>query len=119
MKIKIVEGNKNYKTWRKYAIIFMFLFAISGFLLATGRDNPLNPKPENPYEICELLKGTPAWVEDEKILGYGYKENWNTIPEGVSFYYRSDCGWCHKQILVFGEEYFNKLTSEGRAFDCS
>ena len=64
-------------------------------------------------------KRTPAWAKDGEIIGYGYREDWNILPNGVFFYHRPNCYWCQKQIENFGEQYFTELKSNGYVIDCS
>ena len=68
--------------------------------------------------LCSEIKGTPAWIKENKIIDYGYREEWNEIPLGIFFFYKSDCSWCEKQISLFGEDYFELLKKENRAIEC-
>ena len=117
MKIKLVESKADYKSWRKWAIILGIFFLISiASIIITG-NSILAPKTE--LTFCDKIEGTPAWAKEGKIIGYGYMEDLNVLPDGVFFYYRPGCYWCQKQIKNFGEQYFSELKEEGYAIDCT
>ena len=115
MKIKIVD-KKNYKSWRKWAIVFMVFFLVSAISISITGNSIFTPKIES--TLCNKIKGTPAWVKDGEIVDYGYKEEWKTLPDGYFFYYDSRCYPCHRQIENFGEEYFSELKEGGYVIDC-
>jgi len=90
--------------------------------------NFIGEKTED-YIICSKMSGTPAWVMNGTIFGYGFKNftEMNSslnvvseylIPSGISFYYSSRCGWCHRQIEQFGEENWKQYQDAGLTVDC-
>jgi hypothetical protein len=82
--------------------------------------------------ICSIIRATPAWVDSNGfIIDYGVitinqsnKEfsdglTDTLIKNRIKFVYNSDCGACHLQIQVFGEDNFNKLKQKKLTLDCS
>lgn len=117
MKIKSVEGKADYKSWRKWAIILGVFFLISIVSIIITGKSILSPETESTF--CDKIKGTPAWIKDGEIIGYGYRGDWNVLPDGVFFYYNPRCFPCQKQIENFGEQYFLELKEGGYAIDCT
>lgn len=72
-------------------------------------------------KMCSSIRGTPAWADSEgNIIDYGYKETYVTddlIKDKIYFLYNPGCGWCHKQIEYFGEEW-QKYVDSGYTIDC-
>ncbi len=69
--------------------------------------------------ICSQVEGTPAWFQNGKIASYGYQDvsvN-DLIENNIYFLYATGCGWCAKQIELWGDD-FNKLNDEGLAINC-
>lgn len=116
MKIKLVENKVDHKSWRKWAIIFGIFFLISIVSIIITGKSIFSPEAE--LTFCDKIKGTPAWIKDGKIIGYGYREDWKTLPEGYFFYYNPRCSPCQKQINNFGEQYFIELKNNGYAINC-
>ena len=115
MKIRL-EETKDYRGWKKAAICFAILFFISVIYLTLAGNKPYEELSN--YAACSEIKYTPAWIKDNKLLGYGYKENLTELPEGVLFYYKPGCYWCEKQIENFGDSW-EKYKKRGLAIDCS
>ncbi len=77
-------------------------------------------------DLCSRLTGTPAWFIDGEIDSVGYiefpKERMSEIvdeliKEEVYFVYSSNCGWCHKQIEDFWDEW-ERYEQSGLTIDC-
>lgn len=101
--------------YKNIAICFMILLMIFGIVLVIKGNESYEEISAQAF--CSKIRYTPAWVKDNQILGYGYKDL-KELPEGVIFYYQTGCPACHKQIELFGE-YFKELEEEGRAIDCA
>ncbi|MHA1344495.1 MAG: hypothetical protein ACTSQG_10940 [Promethearchaeota archaeon] len=74
---------------------------------------------KNEIDLCNVISGTPAWIVDGKVLGYGYKGNLSVdglINNQIEFYYRSGCGFCEKQINDFDD--WNKYKLSGLVSEC-
>lgn len=71
--------------------------------------------------LCNNIRGTPAWVKDNQIIGYGYTElePQNLVDNKVVFLYNPDCIHCQRQVEYWGEDEFNDLSAKGLAIDCT
>ena len=87
----------------------------------------------NETVLCQNIKGTPAWVDDRGvILGYGLQniptDNENNmsisfvqtllIDNKIHFFYSSKCGWCEKQIELFGKDEWERYKKSNLTHDC-
>lgn len=82
--------------------------------------------------ICLKIKGTPAWINEEKeVIYYGLltKNNSNInfsnnlinflIENKIKLVYSSECPYCKMQIDIFGEENWKKYNKLDMAINCS
>lgn len=97
--------------------ILQFKFAKEGF---------------NEKDVCMNIRGTPAWVDDSGvILSYGLKQIPNSpenmsvsivqtqlIDKKIHFFYSDKCGWCHKQIELFGDKEWKRYQESNLTHDC-
>jgi hypothetical protein len=118
--------------WRKTAGVFAILFL--GVMAYTIIDKVWDSNSEPEMEIntsalslCSRITGTPSWANGYgEILTEvkGYQEQMNEtyvdwlISDKVYFLYNPSCGWCQKQIDLFGSEW-DKYKNSGFAVDCS
>lgn len=121
MKVKI---EKKKSPWRKVFFVVGIIFVITTIFMLSGKQNPLNPQPDariNYYKsICSQIKGTPAWIQNGKIIGYGRgfpenyaRQNFNDvvndylIPNKITFVWDAKCIHCQKEIVRFGNSWQN------------
>jgi len=108
--------------WKIGTIVFAVLFVIALFWSpfrgeATGEVITGDTLKE---QMCSSIRGTPAWVDSEGVIEYGYKETYlveDLIKDKIYFLYNPGCGWCHKQIEYFGEEW-QKYVDSGYTVNC-
>ncbi len=76
--------------------------------------------PKASEEFCKDIQGVPAWVQDNEIIDYGYKPNWNVsylVKNKIFFLYSTTCPVCHKQIAEFGDKWMSYILS-GYTLEC-
>ena len=102
--------------WKIAAVLFAVLLIISLLLFSFKKDNTEERNMTLKEKMCSSIKGTPAWADSEgNILTYGYKETLlvdDLIKDEIYFLYQPGCGWCHKQIEYFGEEWQEYVDSD-------
>ncbi|RLG10588.1 hypothetical protein DRN69_08815 [Candidatus Pacearchaeota archaeon] len=91
------------------------------FILILFGNYLINYSKEDKTEcnLCNIISGTPAWIVNGKILGYGYKGNLSVddlINHKVEFYYRKSCGFCRMQIEHFDD--WEKYKQSGLTNEC-
>jgi len=97
---------------------YMFATFILGFIILYMIISPFF-NSSNEIDLCNVISGTPAWITEGKVLGYGYKGNLSVdglINNQIEFYYRSGCGFCEKQINDFDD--WNKYKLSGLVSEC-
>lgn len=95
------------------SIIFVILISFSPLFLFKKNEADLLSN-----DICYKIKGTPAWIKDGKIIGYGYgfpqnyaKQSFNDIvndyliPNKIAFVWDEKCIYCRNQIREFGDSW--------------
>lgn len=105
------EEKKKIEEYKKpiIAIIIFFILAVLVIIFATS----LNVETD----YCSMIRGTPAWIQGEKVIGYGYKfperyarqsfedtVNDYLIPNEVTFVYDLKCPHCLRQIEFFKQQ---------------
>lgn len=86
--------------------------------------------PESIFEdnisICSKIEGTPAWIINDEIVGYGFTTFNDSLPSQVVdkliedemyFIYRDNCSWCQLQIEYFNESWY-KYVNSGLTIRC-
>lgn len=77
-------------------------------------------------ELCRKVTSVPTWIVDGEIDDVGYKVFQNDfideivdrlIENEIYFMYSSNCGYCHKQIEDFGDEW-QRYVDSGLTIDC-
>jgi len=128
---KEIESLKEMTTIFKVITIIMFItisflaynYYVSPRIVIGTNDLDLIAKNTEQYLVCSSLTGTPAWVKNGTVFNYGYtnftaiNSSMNAvdeylIPGRISFYYSSKCGWCHKQIQDFGDDWIKYQEAE-------
>jgi len=61
------------------------------------------PKEVKEKDLCSVISGTPAWIKNGKVMGYGVMNASieKLIENNVEFYYGENCGYCKYQISIF------------------
>lgn len=109
-------------------IVCLILLVIgAGFLLwpSTPQTNPVVGS-----SICSQISGTPAWVQNDKIIGYGEQfvertlnQEFNDvvndylIPNKIVFVWDPKCIHCHNEINRFGSSW-QKYLDSGLTLEC-
>lgn len=108
--------------WRKAFFVVGFIFLISAVFMLAGKQNPLNPQPDSSIDyskaICSQIKGTPAWMQNGEIIGYGYgfpenyaQQSFNDvvndylIPNQITMVWDEKCIHCLNEIKRFGDSW--------------
>jgi len=76
--------------------------------------------PPTTQELCSEIRRVPAWVQDNEIIDYGYKSEWNVtylVKNKICFLYSATCSVCHKQIAEFGNQWVLYVAS-GNTQEC-
>jgi len=82
--------------------------------------NQIQIEKQETLNLCNVIGGTPAWIVEGKILGYGYKGNIDVnelIKNNVEFYYNPNCSACEIQINDFDN--WTKYKNSGLTKKCS
>jgi len=115
--------------WKKAFFVVGIIFLITAVFMITGKQNPLNPQPDSSIDysksICSQIKGTPAWMQNGEIIGYGYgfPENYALqsfndvvndylIPNKITMVWDEKCIHCQRQIESFGDSWQDYQESE-------
>lgn len=107
---------------RIFIALGILFFIVGGLLIFSeifGNDDSSNTN-----DICSQIRGTPAWMHDNEIIGYGYnfpesyaKQSFNDIvndyliPNKITFVWDAKCVHCQNQIKDFGDSWIDYQNS--------
>lgn len=117
-----MKEQQNQVNWKKMFFVVGIIFIITTLFMIMGKQNPLNSQPDSSIipqeEICSSIGGTPAWMQDERIIGYGYsfpqnyaQQSFNDvvhdylIPNKITMVWDEKCIHCQNQIKDFGDSW--------------
>lgn len=115
----MIKDKKQQKVnWRKMFFVAFLIFIVVSFFMISGKPNPLYPQPDGREDICQQIRGTPAWMQSGEIIGYGYgfpqdyaKQSFNDvindylIPNKITMVWDAKCIHCQRQIAEFGDSW--------------
>jgi len=99
---------------------FLIFLIVYGFISENNEINNLTSLET----LCGKTTATPSWFNwrgESMGVGMIMGENNtvdNLIKEKIYFVYNSNCGWCQKQIELFGNNW-EKYQKSGFTRDCS
>ena len=120
MKLKVVEGKKK-DFWKTGTLILLFVVILIGLVFYIQY-----VRGEKKFEgdICSSIQGTPAWMQNGEIIGYGegFPENYARqsfpdvvndylIPNKITFIWDAKCVHCQNQIREFKDSWIDYLHS--------
>jgi len=131
--LNLCKAKSKMKTYILCSIAIIFILTI-GFIYDNKDKNTLDKvndylnesnnldliPPIASKEFCSEIKGVPAWIQNNKIIDYGYKSNLNVsylIDNKILFFYSAVCPACHKQIIEFGDQWGTYVLS-GYVTEC-
>lgn len=133
MKQKVKEEIKEMNLW-KVSTIFLSVIIVLLYVLdiyETSYSNlanlTVNSEINFPQSFCSKIIGTPSWGSiNGSIIANGYTEFSNItnpvhtllIPNSIYFIYHPNCGWCQKQIQLFGEQAWEDYKDSGLTVNC-
>jgi len=124
---------KEKNIWKRTTIILgvIVLFLIGWQIYQAEKEAPQdNSIKDIRVHFCQTAQSTPSWgTINGNIVDSGYKDfyamknmsydvvNEVLIPNNIFFIYHSDCGWCKKQIELFGIKWQDYVNS-GLTINC-
>ena len=88
------------------------IFSLHGEMVPKNITLPLSGDPD----LCSQVKAVPSWAKEGVVVAGGYqlfKPGMvdTLIEENITFLYSSTCGYCHKQIEDFGDDWQRYIDS--------
>jgi len=117
--------------WIGATLFLVFIISLMLIPQLIEMKNEINPIPINNFDdVCKQITGTPTWINFEngaiqsgyidffaiKNMSYDVVNN-ELIPNKIHFYYATGCGWCERQIELFGDTWKDYVDS-GLTHDC-